>query len=134
VNWSHTALNPCHIIWYWEKSGYGCGTRESIGKNDTLFVFDPASQKVVRLATKDAEKHTPTQVITATQLKRRAPKGIPVYVMQINNIGIPTMDSGNDNPNDESEPELTSLLTEFSDVFLMIFGPVYHRKDLFNWR
>jgi hypothetical protein len=43
-------------------------------KNDTLLVFDPASQKVVRLAAQDAEKHTPTQVITATQLKRRLVK------------------------------------------------------------
>jgi hypothetical protein len=82
-------------------------------KNDTLLVFDPASQKVVRLAAQDAQKHISTQVITATQLKRRARKGIPVYFVQINNIGIPTMDSGNDNQNDESEPELTSLLTEF---------------------
>jgi hypothetical protein len=82
-------------------------------KNDTLLVFDPASQKVVRLAAQDAQKYTPTQVITATQLKRRARKGIPVYLVQINNIGKPTMDSGNDNQNDESEPELTSLLTEF---------------------
>jgi Reverse transcriptase (RNA-dependent DNA polymerase) len=86
-------------------------------ENDTLLVFDPASQKVVRLAAQDAEKHIPTQVITAIQLKRRARKGIPVYVVQINNIGIPIMDSGNDNQNAESEPELTSLLTEFSDDF-----------------
>jgi hypothetical protein len=86
-------------------------------KNDTLLVFDPVSQKVVRLAAQDAEKYTTTQVITATQIKRRARKGIPVYVVQINNIVIPTMDSGNDKQNDESEPELTSVLTEFSDVF-----------------
>ena len=86
-------------------------------KNETLLVFDPVSQKVVRLAAQDAEKHIPPHVITATQLKRRARKGIPIYVVQINNIGIPIMDSGNDNQNDESEPELTSLLTEFSDVF-----------------
>ena len=43
-------------------------------KNDTLLVFDPVSQKVVRLAAQDAEKHIPPHVITATQLKRRARK------------------------------------------------------------
>jgi hypothetical protein len=62
-------------------------------------VFDPASLKVVRLAAQDAEKHTPPQVITATHIQRRQ--------------------------NDESEPELTSLLTEFSDVFLDDIPPGY---------
>jgi hypothetical protein len=86
-------------------------------KNDALLVFDPASLKVVCLAAQDAEKNTPPQVITATQLKRRARKGIPGFVVKLNNIGISSTDSVNDNKNDESEPELSSFLTEFSDVF-----------------
>jgi hypothetical protein len=80
-------------------------------------VFDPASQKVVRLTAQDAEKHNPQQVITATHLRRHARIGDPVYVLQINNIGVLTMDSGDGNQNNESEPELTSLLTEFLNVF-----------------
>jgi hypothetical protein len=82
-----------------------------------LLVFDPASQKVVRLAAQDAERVMPPQLITAKQLKRSARKGLQVYVVQINNMGISTDNSGIDTSMTESDTEITSLLQEFSDVF-----------------